>query len=130
MRKSYGAEYLNDIQSAGCLSFIDILTRVVFKGHRWETSCIDHSYSNIQPERLQTYVVTSGISDHFSTLTKIIDAKNINISKQTIYRRKKTLTSTEIKSQSAAWPSQHSQAQPCGEYSILKTGYVSQRRKV
>ena len=91
-------DYLNDIQSAGCLSFIDIPTRVVFKGHRWETSCIDHSYSNIQPERLQTYVVTSSISDHFSTITKITDAKNINISKQTIYRRKKTLTSTEIRS--------------------------------
>ena len=45
-----------------------------------------------------TYVVTSGISDHFSTITKIVDAKNINISKQTIYRRKKTLTKTEIKS--------------------------------
>lgn len=48
---------------------------------------------------MQTYVVTSSISDHFSTITKIIDAKNITISKQTIYRRKKkTLTRTEIKS--------------------------------
>ena len=89
-------DYLNDIQSAGCLSHIDKATRVVFKGSRWETSCIDHMYSNINPERLETYVITSGISDHFSTLTKITDAKNINISKQTIYRRKKTLTNTEI----------------------------------
>ena len=91
-------DYLNDIQSAGCLSFVDKATRVVHKGNRWETSCIDHIYSNIQPERLQTYVVTSGISDHFSTMTKIVDAKNINVTKQTIYRRKKSLTSTEIKS--------------------------------
>ena len=91
-------DYLNDIQSAGCLSFINKATRVVYKGRRWETSCIDHMYSNIQPERMQSYVITSGISDHFSTLTKITDAKCINISKQTIYRRKKTMTNAEIKS--------------------------------
>ena len=91
-------DYLNDIQSAGCLSFINKATRVVYKGRRWETSCIDHMYSNIQPERMQSYIITSGISDHFSTLTKITDAKCINISKQTIYRRKKTMTNAEIKS--------------------------------
>ena len=78
-------DYLNDIQSAGCFSFINKATRVVFKGSRWETSCIDHMYSNIDPERMETYVITSDLFDHFSTITKIIDAKNINLSKQKIY---------------------------------------------
>ena len=53
-------------------------------------------YSNIETERVRTYVVTSGASDHFSTLTKIIDCKSTIISKQVIYSRTKTLTKNEI----------------------------------
>ena len=83
-------DYMNNIESAGCLSFIDKATRVCKRGNIWEKSCIDHMYSNIETERVKTYVVTSGASDHFSTLTKIIDCKSTIISKQVIYRRKKT----------------------------------------
>merc|ERR1712168_912239 len=85
-------DYLQSIEGAGCLSFIDKATRVVKRCDRWETSCIDHLYSNIEPIRMQTYVVTSDVSDHFSTLAKIVDANAINISKKPIYRRKKTLS--------------------------------------
>ena len=88
-------DYLQNIEGAGCLSFIDKATRVVKRSDRWETSCIDHVYSNIEPIRMQAYVVMSDVSDHFSTLAKIIDANAINISKKPIYRRKKTLSPNE-----------------------------------
>ena len=88
-------DYLHNIEGAGCQSFIDKSTRVVMKNDRWETSCIDHVYSNIEPVRMQTYVVTSDISDHFSTLAKVIDTNTTNISKKTIYKRKKSLNPTE-----------------------------------
>ena len=88
-------DYLQSIEGAGCLSFIDKATRVVKRGNRWETSCIDHLYSNIEPARMKTYVVTSDISDHFSTLAKILDVNAINLSKKDIYRRKKTLNAHE-----------------------------------
>ena len=88
-------DYLHSIEGAGCLSYIDKATRVVKRRDRWESSCIDHLYSNIEPVRVQAYVVTSDVSDHFSTLAKIVDANAINISKQTIYRRKKILSPKE-----------------------------------
>ena len=88
-------DYLHNIQGAGCLSFIDKPTRVVKRGKRWESSCIDHMYSNIEPIRMQNYVITSDVSDHFSTLTKIVDANAINVSKKPIYRRKKRLNPEE-----------------------------------
>ena len=47
-------DYLQSIEGAGCVSFIDRATRVVMRGNRWETSCIDHLYSNIEPARIQT----------------------------------------------------------------------------
>ena len=53
-------------------------------------------YSNIEPGRVQSYVIASGVSDHFSQLTKIIDAKTTILSKQTIFRRKKTLSENEV----------------------------------
>ena len=40
-------------------------------------------------------MVTSDVSDHFSTLAKIIDANAVNAMKKTIFRRKKTLSSRE-----------------------------------
>ena len=90
-------DYLQSIEGAGCVSYIDKATRVVKRSDRWETSCIDHLYSNIEPVRIQAYVVTSDVSDHFSTLAKIVDANAINVSKKTIYRRKKVLSRQEKK---------------------------------
>ena len=52
-------DYIQNIEGAGCLSFIDKATRVEMRGDRWETSCIDHVYSNIEPTRMQNYVITS-----------------------------------------------------------------------
>ena len=88
-------DYLQSIEGAGCLSFIDKATRVVKRLDRWETSCIDHLYSNIEPVRMHSYVVTSDVSDHFSTLAKIVDANAINILKRPIFRRKKILSPKE-----------------------------------
>ena len=62
-------DYLNNLQGAGCLSYIDKPTRVCYRGTRWETSCIDHMYTNIGNKQAQAYVTTSGISaDHFTTI--------------------------------------------------------------
>ena len=44
---------------------------------------------------IKAYVVMSDVSDHFSTLAKIVDANAIDISKKTIYSRKKTLSQQE-----------------------------------
>ena len=90
-------DYLQSIEGAGCVSYIDKATRVVKRSDRWETSCIDHLYSNIEPVRIQAYVVTSDVSDHFSTLAKNVDANAINVSKKPIYQRKKVLSPQEKK---------------------------------
>ena len=52
-------DYLNDIQSAGCLSYIDKPTRVCQRGSRWESSCVDHVYSNIESNKVSTYIIES-----------------------------------------------------------------------
>ena len=62
--------YLSTIQAAGCISYIDQPTRVFLRGSRWESSCLDHVYSNIGQEKLDSYIVESGISDHFPLLLK------------------------------------------------------------
>ena len=89
-------DYLNDVQSAGCLSYIDKPTRVCKRGSRWESSCLDHVYSNIDPDNVSTYVIESNISDHFSCLTKIRGLRTKKSSNLKIYRRKKRLGENEI----------------------------------
>ena len=88
--------YLNTVQSAGCASLIDQPTRVYMRGTRWESSCLDHVYTNINHEIADAYIVESGISDHFSTITKIKGIKYIDINKTEIYKRKQKLTEKEI----------------------------------
>ena len=88
--------YLNAIQSAGCLSFIDKPTRVCQKGSRWESSCVDHVYSNLDPDNVSTYVIESNISDHFSCLTKVRGLSMQKISKVNIFRRKQRLSDDEV----------------------------------
>ena len=72
-------DYLNDIESAGCISYIDKPTRVYKRGSRWESSCLDHIYSNMEQDKLDCYIIESDISDHFSTLSKIKGIKYIDI---------------------------------------------------
>ena len=45
---------------------------------------------------LDSYIIESGISDHFSTMTKIKGVKYIDINKTEIYKRKQKLNDTEI----------------------------------
>ena len=89
-------DYLNNIQGAGCLSFINKPTRVCRRGTRWESSCVDHLYSNIDPENVSTYVIESAISDHFSCLTKIRGLHVKKTAKVHIYKRKSRLGEDEI----------------------------------
>ena len=64
-------EYLQNIRSAGCESFVEIPTRICIKGARCEISCLDHIYSSIAPDDVETYVIKLGISHHFATLAKV-----------------------------------------------------------
>ena len=88
-------DYLNTIQGAGCLSFIDKPTRIYKRGSRWEQSCPDHVYSNIDQNDVDTCIIRSSLSDHFSTISKIRNVKIVNQSKIAIYKRKNTLTDSE-----------------------------------
>ena len=93
--------YLNDIQGAGCMSYIDKPTRVYLRGSRWESSCLDHVYSNMGQDKLDSYIIESTISDHFSTLTKVRNIKYIDINKAQIYKRKQKLNESEIENLNA-----------------------------
>lgn len=88
--------YFNDVQSAGCLSFVNKPTRICKRGTRWETSCPDHMYSNFNPENVSTYIIESGISDHYSCLMKIRGIRTRKTADVKIFRRKSRLSEREI----------------------------------
>ena len=88
--------YLQDIRSAGCQSFIDIPTRVCVKSTRCEISCLDHLYSNVLPNEVEAYVIRSGISDHFATLAKVNCCIIPKLSRANVMRRKTKFTDQEI----------------------------------
>ena len=88
--------YLQDILSAGCQSFIDIPTRVCVKSTRCEVSCLDHLYSNILPNLVETYIIRSGISDHFATLAKVNCDINVKSKNSVVLKRKTKLSDEEI----------------------------------
>ena len=89
-------EYLNDVQSSGCVSFINQPTRVYTRGSRLEISCIDHLYSNIDCSQIEAFIIESDISDHYSTMARIKGVKNVDMSKTNVYKRKSKLSDTEI----------------------------------
>ena len=60
-------------------------------------SCIDHVYSNIEQQNVETSVILSDISDHFSTLTKIANSQNFNKHQKDIYKRKFKINKVEEK---------------------------------
>ena len=88
--------YLQSIRSAGCQSFIDIPTRVCVKINRCEISCLDHLYSNILPNLVKTYIIRSGISDHFATMAKVDCELNAKPENSVVMKRKTKLTAEEI----------------------------------
>ena len=89
-------DYLNDVQSAGCVSFIDQPTRVCARGSRLESTCLDHIYSNIDMGKIDAHIIDSDVSDHFSTMAQIKGIKYVDMSKTQVYKRKKKLNNTEI----------------------------------
>ena len=88
--------YLQSIRSAVCQSFIDIPTRICAKINRCEISCLDHLYSNILPNLVKTYIIRSGISDHFATLAKVDCEVDIKPRNSVVMKRKSKLTAEEI----------------------------------
>ena len=89
-------EYYNNIQGSGCLSLIDRATRVVLRGTRWQSSCPDHIYTKLNANDIDAGIITSSISDHFSTFVNVYDVKSTHVPKRDIYVRKKSLSQVEL----------------------------------
>ena len=82
--------YVNSITSLGYNLFIDKPTRITEK----TATCIDHVYSNLPTEDLESLILMSDVSDHFSTVTKIegISKKNVV---EDVFVRKSNLSASE-----------------------------------
>ena len=89
------SNYYNHVQGAGCLSFINRATRVVKRGSRWQSSCPDHIYTNVHYDKVEANIITSRISDHFSTFATFKEMKNKHIPKSDVYIRKKIISQVE-----------------------------------
>ena len=89
-------DYINNLQSAGCLSFINKPTRVYKRGARWESSCPDHVYSNCTYDIVEPFIIKSAISDHFATVAKIKGIHCVKKCKSPIYKRKSCLGKDDI----------------------------------
>ena len=77
-------EYVNTLKSLGCNFHCNLPTRI-FKN---SISCIDHVFSNFEQHHVETSVILSDVSDHFSTLTRITNARNYSKKEKDIYKRK------------------------------------------
>ena len=60
-------DYVQQLVSQGFNLCIDRPTRVTAHS----ATCIDHVYSNMPPEDIESIILESDVSDHFSTITKI-----------------------------------------------------------
>ena len=89
-------DYFINLQGAGCVSLIDCATRVVRRGNKYQTSCLDHTYTNLHVDNIEANIITSVISDHYSTIIKVKDIQNIHIPKHEVYVRKKVLSASEL----------------------------------
>ena len=86
-------DYVRLLSDQGFHNFIDKPTRITSHS----ATCIDHVYSNYDHEDVESIIIESNISDHFSTLTFIksfIPQKDNTIS----YFRKTNLSEEEWKS--------------------------------
>ena len=85
-------EFLNVVTSSGCAPFINIATRVKDKS----ATCLDHVYSNLDPNLLVNHVIRADISDHYSTYTRVqIDFRCSSDYPKYLYVRKKFLNKKE-----------------------------------
>ena len=83
--------YVNALNSVGCNICIDKPTRI---SRNSNSTCIDHVYSNMELDRIDTHIITSNMSDHFSTLSNIKSIQAVR-SNPDIYYRKTSLSSEQ-----------------------------------
>ena len=84
-------DYTNKLKSSGCNVHCNIPTRIIQNSR----SCIDHVYSNFEQHTVDTSVILSDISDHFSTLSKFSAACSYNKKPKNVYKRKFRLNEEE-----------------------------------
>ena len=77
-------DYTNIIKSSGCNIHCNLPTRIT----RDTRSCIDHVYSNFDQYTVDTSVITSDISDHYSTLSKFSTVSFHDKKLKNVYKRK------------------------------------------
>ena len=85
------SDYVNKLKSSGCNIHCNLPTRI--KGST--KSCIDHVYSNFDQHNVETSIILSRISDHYSTLTKIVGVNCRSKKVKNVYKRKFRLTDQE-----------------------------------
>ena len=79
-------EYINLLNSLGCNLFVDKPTRISGSS----SSCIDHVYSNLAVDSIESQILCTDISDHFSIISKVDFAVNRKKYEPVIYRRKQS----------------------------------------
>ena len=84
-------EYVNTLKSSGCNFHCNLPTRI----YKNSISSIDHVYSNFEQHHVETSVILSDVSDHFSTLTRISNARNFSKTEKAIYKRKFKISEKE-----------------------------------
>ena len=84
-------EYVNALKSSGCNFHCNLPTRI----YKNSISSIDHVYSNFEQHHVETSVILSDVSDHFSTLTRISNARNFSKKQKDIYKRKFKISEKE-----------------------------------
>ena len=80
--------YMNSLNSVGCNVCIDKPTRITYGQ---SATCIDHIYSSLSPDLINSSILYSDASDHFSTVSTISDVRNEHEDSD-IYIRKSNLT--------------------------------------
>ena len=78
------SDYVNKLKCAGCNIHCNLPTRI--KGS--SKSCIDHVYSNFDQHNVETSIILSSISDHYSTLTKIVGVHCNRKKVKNVHKRK------------------------------------------
>lgn len=58
---NYATNYLNNLKSIGCYLFVDRPTRTQSHGR---STCLDHVYSNLEVQDVESFVIQSDVSDH------------------------------------------------------------------
>ena len=79
------SNFINSLNSLGCAFHVDKPTRVTAKSF----SCIDHVYSNLEPDKLENQILLSDVSDHFGIITKIYGSSKMHQQLPIYYRKTK-----------------------------------------